>query len=402
MSRVNEKKEHLVAYKLLFTMIILLIYIVGKEIPLYKIDVSAYLHKSVETEDLILQTISGDLYRCSIFALGISPFMISSLFVQIISSFMGSDAKSKISPNKMNRISMVLTFILAMVQAFMQVQQLQFVVSGNEYIFACVVATVEMVAGAMVIMWLCSKNKRYGIGGQTAIVLVNIIDSVLVIFKDSDYSALLIPLSISAAVMFITIILENTEKRIPVQRISIHNVYADRNYLAIKLNPIGVMPAMFSTAFFMVPQMLISVANMIWPHNGYVIWLKENISLNKTFGIGVYIFVLYILTIGFSRVFLNPKDVTDQYLKSGDSLQDIHAGKDTRKYLSRSINSISIFSATIMAVCLVVPMILQLKGHMESVYVSLPSMVMMLTGVWCNLYREYRAIKDLAAYKPFI
>lgn len=80
-------------------------------------------------------------------------------------------------------------------------------------------------------MWLTSRNKKYGIGGQTALIYLNILDGILT----------------------------------TVQRISIHNIYADKNYMAIKLNPIGVMPAMFSMAFFMVPQLLISLFIMVFP-----------------------------------------------------------------------------------------------------------------------------------------
>ena len=125
-------------------------------------------------------------------------------------------------------------------------------------------------------------------------------------------------------------------------------------------------------------------------------------SLEEPLGIVVYVLVLYILTMGFSRIFLNPKEITEQYLKSGDSLQDIHAGNDTRRYLARSINRISFLSATAMSVCLTIPMSLQALGFMDQSLTTLPTMAMMLTGVWSNLYREYRAIRDLEAYKPFI
>ncbi|MBQ2706194.1 MAG: preprotein translocase subunit SecY, partial [Agathobacter sp.] len=110
----------------------------------------------------------------------------------------------------------------------------------------------------------------------------------------------------------------------------------------------------------------------------------------------------YVLSIGFSRVFVNPGEITEQYLKSGDSLLNIHAGKDTRRYLSSMINIISIFSATVMGMCLVVPMVLQLTGNMHSTLAALPSSVLMLTGIWCNLYREVSAIRKLEAYEPFI
>ena len=198
------------------------------------------------------------------------------------------------------------------------------------------------------------------------------------------------------------VIMENTEKRIPVQRISIHNIYADKNYLAIKLNPIGVMPAMFSMACFLLVQLCVSVFGWFIMDNEVLLWCQENISLTKPLGIAVYIFILYCLTIGFSRVFINPEELTEQFLKSGDSLQDLHAGRDTKKYLSGVIFRLSLLSAFVMSVCLCVPFALQFVGKWENTFLTLPSSIMMLTGVWCNLYREILAIRDLEAYRPFI
>ena len=198
------------------------------------------------------------------------------------------------------------------------------------------------------------------------------------------------------------VILENSEKRIPLQRISIHNIYADKNYLAIKLNPIGVMPVMFSTAFFMLPQLLVNGLAWLFPGQETILWWQENLVLSKPLGVAVYIAVLYGLTIGFSRVFLNPSEITEQFLKSGDSLVGIHAGRDTKRYLSRNITRISLFSATALSLCLSVPMVMRLNGYMDESLTALPTSIMMLTGIWSNLYRETLAIRDMDAYEPFI
>jgi len=398
----TEKKENIVLLKILYTLIILLIYLVGKGLPLYMIDVSAYIHKTIDANTLLMQSISGDIYQCSLFALGISPYMIASMLVQIVNAFRKSEVRKKISPKKNNKMVLTFMVIIAFIQAIIQVQQLIFKVSGVALIFAKTVAVLQMVTGAAIILWLASRNKTYGIGGQSALIFANIIDGIMATLKGHDLSEIFVPVGVSFFVMVVVVVMENTEMRIPVQRISIHNIYADKNYLAIKLNPIGVMPAMFSTAFFMIPQMLITALLWILPDNTTLIWLHENVILSKPAGILVYIILLYVLSIGFSRVFVNPKEITEQYLKSGDSLLDIHAGKDTRKYLSRIINVISIFSATVMGVCLVAPMVLQLTGNMDSTLAALPSSVLMLTGIWCNLYREVSAIMKLEAYEPFI
>ena len=402
MLKKTEKKESIIKYKLLYTIIILLIYILGKSLPLYGIDLSAYLYKTVDAQGILFQTISGDIYRCSIFALGISPYMISSMIMQVINAIQGSESRAKKSPLKMNRQILGLTLFFAIVQATLEVRQLQFNVNPDELLMTRMIATMEMVAGVMIIIWLSSRNKRYGIGGQTALIFVNILDGIRTTLTSAEQDMLYVPIAISLLVMFVMLIMENAEMRIPLQRISIHNIYADKNYLAIKLNPIGVMPAMFGTAFFMVPQIIIRILKMIFPQNETILWWNNNMVLTKPLGVVIYICVLYALTIGFSRVFINPKELTEQFLKSGDCLENIRAGKDTKRYLSKTITRVSILSATVMSICLGLPMILQMYGKMDNLLTTLPSSIMMLTGIWCNLYREVVAIKELDEYKPFI
>lgn len=396
------RKDSILKYKLLYTALVLFIYLLGKNLPLYGIDLSAYANQTLDTATLLIQAISGDVYRRSVFALGISPYMIASILVQMVVAFRSADAKARISPKKKNYITLELTLIFALFQAVLQVRNLSFAVTGQRLMLAQVVSVVEMIAGAMIILWLSEQNKKYGVGGQTALIFVNILEGIVAILTKGSMESLVIPLLISLIVIMLMVILENAEKRIPVQRISIHNIYADKNYLAIKLNPIGVMPVMFSTAFFMLPQLLVTGLAWLFPGQETIIWWQENLVLTKPLGVIVYIVILYALTIGFSRVFLNPTETTEQFLKSGDSLAGIHAGRDTKRYLSRNITRISLFSATALSLCLSVPMVMQLNGYMDNSLSALPSSIMMLTGIWSNLYREVLSIRDMDAYEPFI
>lgn len=389
-------------YKLLYTVLILFVYFLGKSLPLYQIDLDSYIHRVVNAESLLLQTITGDMLQCSVFALGISPIMLASILVQVGYSMQKPESKAKNSPKKKYHITLGLTMGFAIVQAIAHVESLQFKVTGQALIVAQVIATIELITGVMIILWLTTRNKAYGIGGQSALIFMNILEGVFATIKNQSIQNLVIPILISILMIAVMLIMENSEKRIPVQRISIHNIYADKNYMAIKLNPIGVMPAMFSTACFLLPQIVVKLLAWIMPENSSMLWLQENMTLTKPLGIAIFVVILYVLTIGLSRVFLNPKEITEQYLKSGDSIVNLHAGRDTRKYLSRTINRMSFLSATVMGICLTMPLILQMTGTMDTTLSSLPSSVMMLTGIWCNLYREGVAIRNLEAYKPFI
>ena len=398
-----EKRDSILKKKFIYTTFILVFFIVGKSIPLCGIDVDIYLHRAAAAEDLLLQTLSGDLYRCSLFALGISPYMIASVLVQIMHSFQSTEFRTRYSPKKITRDTLLLTLLFALLQSASRVRDLVFRVGdGRELAIVQCIAVLEMTAGAFFILWLSERNKKYGIGGQTVLIFINILDGIRAAVSSSPVQKLAVPVFISLVVMEIVLIMENTEMRIPLLRISIHNIYADKNYLAIKLNPIGVMPVMFSTAMFMLPQLLVRVLNWIIPQNRSLLWLQENLLLSKPMGMMVYIIMLYGLTIGFSMIFMNPREMTEGFLKSGDSLEGIHAGRATERYLSRVIVCIGIFSATVMGVCLGIPLVLQMGGHMDSTIFALPSSVMMLTGLFCNLQREVAALRDLASYRTFI
>lgn len=399
---MSSRKHSLLKGKILYTIIIILIYLLCKNIPLYKVDIALYWGMKSDGSNLLLQTLGGDINQCTLFALGITPYMIASIFVQIVISLRSSEYKKKTSPLKINKIIMQITLLISIFMACVKVYDIQFVVSGRMLILAQMVAIIEMIAGAMLIIYLSSRNKKYGIGGQTAIIFINIVDGILDTLSANAGNRLVVPVIVSLAVMLVFIIMESSELRRGVQRISIHSIYADKNYMAIKLNPIGVMPAMFATAFFMIPQFLVKVLAYIFYDNAFIVKLNENMILTRPLGVGVYISVLYILTVFFSRIMLNPKEMTEQYLKSGDSLQDIHAGADTKRYLSRVITTLGMTSATVMSICLGIPLLLQMKGIIDSSLVMLPSSIMMLTGIGSNLYTEMVAVKNLEGYKTFI
>lgn len=374
---------------------------IGRGIPLYGIDVSSRVYDSINAEEWLMQTVGGDVYRSSVFALGISPYMLSSLFVQLVVACKDTEAKARISPKKINRTTLAMTLILAVLQAFLRMSELNFLETNSDVLTKAVVFS-EMVTGVMVILWLASRNKKYGIGGQTILIFVNILDGILSGLAGHSFQSLGIPILTSAAVLIIVICMENAEKRIPLQRISIHNIYADKNYLAIKLNPIGIMPVMFSTAFFILPQMISYGLRCLFPDSRQMVWLQENMTLIRPLGIAVYIVDLFLLTMIFSMLMIRPKDIMEQFLKSGDSIVNLHAGRDTRRYLTREMLRISFVSALVMGVCLGVPLVLQINGNLESSLAMLPSSVMMLTGICCNLYQEFIVIRNYDAYQPFL
>lgn len=395
------KRNSLLKDKLLYSFLIIAIFLLGKGVPLYLVDMAAYLHPYVDAETLLLQAVSGDINQCALFALGISPHLVASLTVQFLLCFKDADVRKKMSPVRRNRQTLVMAVGIAAVMAVIQVQKIPFCVSGELLFWAKMVAVLQLIAGEAIIILLISSNQKYGIGGQTLLVFVNLLSGLLTVLSETSWKQVGVLLLAALPVILLMIIMEEAEFRIPVQRISIHNIYADKNYLAIKLNPIGVMPAMFSSACFMMLQLLVTGIGMIFPQNNFILWVQERMVLSDFLGIALYVLVIYGLTLVFSRVMINPTEYSEQLLKSGDSIQDLHAGIDTTRYLSRVVTAIALLGATVMSVCLCVPMLLQANGWLEGALAAVPSSVMMLTGIWCNLYHEFLAVRYIDAYNAY-
>lgn len=397
---MQESKESVLKYKLAYSGIILFVYLIGKNIPLYALDFSAYRENYFNVEELLLQSISGDAFRSSVFALGIFPSMISGFIVQIFMAVRGLFTKSGISPGKSRRMTVAVTLGIASFQALTQVREIKFTASAQELPLVQAIAAAEMVTGAILIMWMSDRNSRFGVSGRMVFITVNILERITGILFRQTLDRLAVPLMISAVMMLIMLIMENTEKRIPVQRISIHNIYADKNYMAIKLNPAGMMPMMFAAAVFMLPKLIVSLLISFYPHHQGILWWQENLSLTKPFGILIYIVCEYLLTILFAMLMLNPKDISERFLKSGDSIVDLHAGRDTRRYLRGGVWRLSLIGATVMGGCIVTPMLLQAYGGMDSTLAALPTSMMMLIGFSCNMYRECVTYRNYDSCRP--
>ena len=389
--------------KLIFTLIIMAVYLIGRELPLYGVDLAAYDALRGQSEDLIMQTIGGDRYKTSLFALGISPFMFSTLFIQMAVAFKNADSKSRTSPKKITWATLGLMVVWAIIQAYFTTASTFYIYEGGrELLVAKLISGIQMVTGAFVILFLATRNGKYGIGGQTILIFVNILDSVVSTARGNSYSELKLIGIISFVALMFTIIFENTEYRIPMQRISIHNIYSDTNYIPIKLNPIGMMPVMFSSAFFALPMYVFTGLNKMFPENEDFAYIHENMTTSHTLGIVVYIAILYVITIVFSFVFIIPKNLAENLQKAGDSITGLRAGKKTRRYIGTRVFIISLFSATFMGLFIGLPLMLQLRGMITKEVMSLPSIMIAMASITCNLYRELRAVKDYDGYIPFI
>lgn len=375
---------------------------VGRSFLLFYVDASIYESATIDSQNIMLQMISGDRYRYTIFALGIMPYITASLIVWLVMALLGSEVRSRISPQKTKKITVFVLLLLAIALAVSRANELIFRESDIDDNILKGIAIIEMVVGAFIIYKMAEINKEHGIAGQTPLILVNILDGLIKTLQKHTMAELSIPFILCVIYMGIILIMENIILRIPVQRVSIHNIYADKNYIGFKLNPIGVMPVMFSTAFFMVPQLIIKFLVYLFEDNIILTEIGEQLEFNTELGVAAYLCIVFLLTVIFSFIMLSPGEMAEQLQKGGDSIVGVYAGKKTKWYLRRKLLVLSTISGGMLSLLMGISLSISLRGKMASDLAMLPSTAMILVGLACTLYQEVKTYWRFDSYKSFI
>ena len=398
----KKAKEHILLYKILYSLMVMLVYMIGRNIPLYGVDVEAYRDVDINAQSIIIQAVSGDMKNCSIFILGLWPYMLASMLIVLVVAIATLDKTRRISPKKVNIWTVTLMLIIGILQAYERVQNYIYKVDGTALIQAKTIAFVELIAGMLIVVYLGDRATKYGICGKTSVFLVNIVDGMMTMLVGQPFRKLWLIIVIGIIEIAVMLVLENTEKRIAVQRVSIHNIHADKNYIAYKMNPVGVTPMMFASAAFILPQSVFGLLNKMFPESGTIEWIYHRMNLTSVLGVWVYIAIIVILTIAFSFIMLTPGKTAEDLLKSGDSILGVYAGRETKRYLQGCVLSFSLISSVVIGICVGVPLFLQFGGYINSKLAMFPCSIMMFTGIWISFGREAEVYRNMDRYEPFI
>ncbi len=399
---MKKSKTHELGRRLLFTIMILTVYMVGRSLLLYNIDPAAYELAELDTQNIMISMISGDRYQYTLFALGIMPYITATLLIWIFMAVKGAEFRARFSPQKTERYTLIFMIFIAASFAISRADELVFKESALDPQVLRAIAVLEMTIGAIIIYRMAFLNKERGIGGQTPLILVNVLDnlfSTIRRFPWEEISKLLVLCLVMAGVI---LIMENVMIRIPVQRVSIHNVYAEKSYIAFKLDPIGVMPVMFAVSFFMIPQLIVRFLLILNEDNVTLKLINERMNLTNLSGAAIYLGIIFALNIIFSFIMLSPGEMAEQLQKGGDSIVGVYAGKRTKRYLRRKLLILSVFSGFVLCFLMGIPLNMSLRGEIPSDLALMPATAMILIGIICPLYQEVKAYGKFDSYSFFI
>jgi preprotein translocase subunit SecY len=368
--------------RLLFTAGLLAVYRIGVHVPTPGIDANALKSFFDSMQGTIFGVFNmftgGALERLSVFALGIMPYISSSIILQLLTVVVphleqlkkeGEQGRKKIT-----QYTRYGTVLLSIIQGFgiavglesMQSPTGASVVFGAGWYFR-IMTVITLTAGTAFIMWLGEQITERGIGnGISLIIFAGIVANMpsaigntfrLVQQEELGFFKLIIILVLIILVVGIIIFVEQGQRRIPVQyakRVVGRRMYGGQStHLPLKINSSGVIPPIFASSIIMFPATIAQFANVGWLKTVSDAMRPGGLYYDILF-VGFIIFFCYFYT----AVTFNPQDVADNMKKQGGFIPGIRPGKRTADYIDRVLTRITLGGAIYVSAVCVLPTIL--------------------------------------------
>ena len=390
MSRIgNVLKVPDLRNKILFTLFMLIVYRFGCYIPVPGVDQNAV--NSIEDQArqggvlAFLQLFSGRaLTRFSLFALGIMPYITSSIIMQILTVVIPKlqewQQEGATGQRKITQWTRYLTIGIAVLQSTGLVFLFHnggggLVGSGNNNLdlvptftpLRVLLIVVTFTAGTALLMWMGELITNRGIGnGMSLIIFCSVVSGLPAAFS-AVYAAgswkLVVFLAFFLVMLGFIVYIELGQRRIPVQfakRVVGRRMYSGQStYIPLKVNQAGVVPIIFASAVLNLPVLLAQVL----PSSGWGASLSKWINDNLANTINpIYLFVLGLLIIGFTYFYtaiaFDPVQQADNLRKQGGFIPGIRPGPQTEQYLSKVLNRITLPGAVFIAILAIAPTVL--------------------------------------------
>lgn len=387
--------KHPIIRKILVSLGIVIIFITGRYIPLPNVVLGDYVNLNPFLDTAISLT-GGSLSNIGLFSLGLGPSMYAMLLMQL--AVLGK-RHQKVSPKLLQFRRSSMTFAVAAIQGMSLAVNLNYI-NPEAFLLQVLQVTLVLIAGAFVIEFLSNLNTEYGIGGPSIIVLTSILFNQLAAFPvvanlwRQGREIVVVGFALwMLLIIFLIVLFDRAEYRIPIQRISIHNKHADSSYTPIKVNVAGGMPLMYAYSVMGLPQYIVLLIQYFFPNWGGAAWLNDYLSVATLPGVLTYIVIIAILTLMLSFVNVDVVSLAEGMRQSGDYIPFIRPGKATQDYINSHVRSLAVFNA-IYLVCLAgLPMLVTLGDPEAQRLAGLTGVAMMTAGILLTIFEEIKVLR---------
>jgi len=364
--------------KLLYTLLMFLIYRLGAHIPVPGVNaafISKAIYEGSNTLGQFYDLFSGGaLSNATLFALGITPYITAQIIMQLLTMAIPAlERLQKEGPEGRKKIASITRYVgvvLGLIQAISTLFILRnaaaqqgvelMVQTGAPMILNYITVVLALTAGTALIIWIGERITENGVGnGISLLIFISIISRVptmiqdMILNKTAIWMAGLILVFIVLVVTGITFI-DMSERRIPVQyakRVIGRKIYGGQStHIPMKINQSGVLPLIFAITLLQFPTMILQfVGGDAATKYDKVMGTQEPLYLV------VYALLIFFFTFFYSQVTFNTPDVAKNIQQNGGFIPGIRAGKPTADYLQKILMRVTLFGAVFLALVATVP-----------------------------------------------
>ena len=372
--------------KLIFTFAIIALFRFGAQLPIFGINNEVF-QALASGNNLIgfLDMFSGGaLGKVSIFALGIGPYITSSIIMQLMTVMIPSLERAQkedgeAGRRKIQQITRIFAVFLALFQSIIFALALfklpGAIVPGVNPVMFFVGSAVSLTAGAMIVMWLAELITEKGVGnGASLLIFVGIIAGIplycnrtatLVSQDPMLQLGLLALMGIFLATIIFIIVLHEAARKVPIvsaRRQVGNKVYGGQNTsIPFKLNPGGVMPIIFAIAILLFPATVLGFVQQMHIENVMLARIFE--ELNRVFSANsvsyyvIYFVLIFGLTFFYASIIpsMQPKEIANNLKKYGSAIPGVKPGKPTAEKLDEILSRVMFIGAFALGVIALVP-----------------------------------------------
>ena len=411
--------------KILFTLLIILLYRLGNAIPVPYVNVAAlqsYFAMLQNTVLGLLDVMSGGAFsQATIFALSIQPYINASIIIQLLciaipalermSKEEGEEGRKKIAA-----ITRYVTVAIGLLQGFgfyMLIKNNGILTpEAQSSVWAAIVIILTFTSGSALIMWLGEQITEHGIGNGISMILFasiiarlpsSMIQSIRnIILGTLQWWVLVLMILGALAIIALIVFVNDAERRIPVQyakRVVGRKMYGGQStHLPMKVNMSGVMPIIFAQSIASVPA---TIAAFTGKTDGWVnTWFGNN---SIPYAI-IYFLLIIFFAYFYSTIKFNPIEVANNLKKNGGYIPGFRPGKPTSEFIQKVLNKITLFGAIYLGIIAVVPILVAHFSKSAALTgISLGgTSIIIVVGVALETVRALEAQMLMRNYKGFL
>lgn len=418
-------KEKFIRKRILFTLGMILVFRLGTYVTVPGVNAAAIQELSQTGLFNLLNTFGGGaLQNYSIFALGISPYITSSIVTQllqmdVIPKLKEWSEQGEVGRRKLNSVTRYLTIFVAFLQAlgislgFNSLTGLDMIV--NPGLATYLKIAIIMTAGTMFVMWLGEMITVHGIGNGTSLIIFSGIVSripqdIVEIYNTQIRNAgdelitsslLVIGLFVGLVLLMLFVIyMENARREIPI-RYSKRAVSSEEAVLPLKVNSAGVVPVIFASSFMMVPQIIL---NAFASGNQSAKWyqvISSIFNMQEPIGAILYVTLIILFTYFYAFIQVNPEKASENLQKQNAYIPSVRPGQATEDYISNVLVRLSTIGAGYLTIISVLPIFVSSVWNVPSLALGGTSLLIVV-GVGLEFTAQLEGLLSKTNYKGFI